>query len=151
MNAVARAVPLVLRLADKSDIDLVWTWNSAPDVRAVSRDLRPLELEAHRAWFAARLARRDPMWIIEEYGTPVGVVRIDRRGTGSFISIALPISARGRGIGRFAIRAACEQFGAPVTAVIRTTNAASRACFSMSGFELVSDDGELATYHWSCR
>jgi RimJ/RimL family protein N-acetyltransferase len=141
--------PLSLRRADEADVELVHSWNNASEVRAMSRDSRPIEMTSHRAWFSARIASRDPFWIIEEYGAPVGVVRVDRRGDHCLISIALGRTARGRGIGRFAIQAACAYVRGPVIAEVRADNLASRICFTRCGFSLVSDDGELATYRWT--
>jgi len=140
---------VTLRPATEADVDQVWAWNNAPEVRTQSKDSHPIPLDSHRAWFAQRLVAVDPMWIVEDDGVAVGTLRVDRRHGVGYISIALGAHARGRGVGRRAIREACAQVLPPVVAEIKATNAASRACFKACGFELVSEDDELATYRWT--
>jgi RimJ/RimL family protein N-acetyltransferase len=140
---------IALRAAAPADCELVWMWNFAADVRAMSGDPTIVELSSHAAWYGLRIADATaPMWIVESARAPVGVVRIDADGR---ISIALGADARGRGIGRRAITAACEAWGRTVTAEIRHDNAASRACFEACGFVAAADqrDADLITYTWS--
>jgi L-amino acid N-acyltransferase YncA len=152
-RAVSFAYPLVgLRPATAADCDRVWTWSFAPDVRAVSGSPGEVSLEDHRRWYALRLgAAGEPMWIVEAAGEPAGVVRIDRgpaagggRPAGR-ISIALDPRARGRGLGRRAIAAACRAFGAPVIAEIFATNTASRLAFEAAGFVQVGGPPSAGT------
>ena len=138
-----------LRAARRDDCARVWQWNFASDVRALSGDPRLVELDEHAAWFAARLARAatSPMWIVEDTGVPVGVVRVDRLADGAGrLSVALAPSARGRGIGKASITAACARWHGPVVAQIHADNTASRACFESCGFEPVGRAGELFIY-----
>lgn len=129
-----------LRNATLADCEAVWGWNFAPDVRAMSNDPSIVELAQHAAWFVHRLDE-GAFWIVECEGAAVGCVRIDE-GT---ISIALASSARGKGVGRAAILAACEAWAAPVTAQIREDNQPSRAAFAACGF--VQTDP--MTFEWS--
>ena len=72
---------VALRRATAQDSSRILAWNGAPEVRARSRDPRPISPEDHARWFAARLA--DPsssLWIALLDDCPVGVVRIDRDG-----------------------------------------------------------------------
>jgi RimJ/RimL family protein N-acetyltransferase len=91
------------------------------------------------------------MWIVEEDRVAVGVVRLDRIGTGDVarISIALASRARGRGIGRQAIAAACNAWNKPIVAEVLTANAASRTCFEACQFEAIHECDGLITYHWN--
>jgi RimJ/RimL family protein N-acetyltransferase len=138
----------LLRRATADDCALVWAWNCAPDVRAVSGDRRPVELAEHARWYAERLARTDaPMWIVESDGVPVGVVRVDPGADREArISIALARGARGRGIGKHAITAACASWHGAVVAQIRTDNQPSRACFEACGFSAVAVVGDIVVY-----
>jgi RimJ/RimL family protein N-acetyltransferase len=142
---------ICLRTAALADCELVWMWNFAADVRAMSGDPTIIELSRHAAWYGRRIAETAaPMWIVEYTAppsggaagrgqaptveaarAPVGVVRIDADGR---MSIALGADARGRGIGKRAILAACAAWSRPVTAEIRHDNSASRACFEACGF-----------------
>ena len=139
---------ITLRPATVDDCERVWGWNFASDVRRVSNDASIVELAQHAAWYMDRLAHDAPMWIVEAEGAPVGVVRIDSDGR---ISIALGAEARGRGIGRRAIAAACAVWARPVVATIRNNNPASRACFEACGFVPKTTNDQVVTYQWSPR
>ena len=117
----------------------VLAWNGAAEVRARSRDPRPIAVDDHARWFAARLrAPRGGLWIAVLGGCPVGVVRIDREADDASalgrISIVLDSSVRGRGLGRRVIALACAADGGPVVAEILVDNRTSRACFEAAGF-----------------
>jgi RimJ/RimL family protein N-acetyltransferase len=149
---------LSLRCARSTDCEAIWRWNFAPDVRAQSRRAEAVGFIEHARWFARRLADSDaPIWVIEEIlgegrnetRDAVGVVRLDPPEYGrSRISIALAGSARGRGLGRAAVTAACRSWDRPVAAEIFTDNTASRACFEACGFRAIASCDGLMTYHW---
>ncbi len=129
---------LRLRAAAPTDRVRVLVWNGDRAVRARSLDPRPIDLASHARWFAVRLA--DPltrMWIIEIERQPLGLVRIQRAvadGPGR-ISIVVDPIARHRGLGRRAIRSACQLDGGPIVAEILADNHVSVACFERAGFE----------------
>jgi len=141
---------VTLRLAELADCEAVWRWSFAPDVGARSRRGQAIAFVEHARWFAARLAdRREPIWIIEDNHRPVGVVRFERAASGlARISIALAASARGRGVGKIALAAACLAWGEPVFAELVADNLASRGCFEACGFQSVVACDGLLTYHW---
>ena len=142
--------PVALREAHWGDREAIWAWNNAPEVRALSRDPRPISALDHARWFAARLTAGLATWIVEVDGEPVGVVRLDRlEGSIGRISIALASDVRGQGIGRRAIAAACAAWAAPVLAEILDTNAASRAAFEASGFQLRDQHDDVTIYLWT--
>jgi RimJ/RimL family protein N-acetyltransferase len=134
---------VTLRAATLDDCERVWQWNFAADVRAMSNDPTIVELVRHSAWYVHRLAK-GAFWIIEHDGEPVGTVRIDD----GRISIAVVASARGKGIGKRAIAAACEAWAQPVVAQVRLDNRSSRAAFEAAGF-VSTGDAEMVTYQWS--
>ena len=136
-----------LRAALPADCEDVYAWNCAPEVRAISGDPRPIALADHVQWFQRRV-QHGQIWIVEDAGTAAGVVRIDPHGDTARISIALAPRARGRGLGRRAIALACAAYAAPVDAVIRIDNSASRAAFESTGFALISVTASFATYRW---
>lgn len=141
---------VALRAARTEDCEQVYAWNCAPDVRAVSRDARPIHFDDHRRWFARRMKLATPLWIIEADGEPAGTVRLDRDEHARIsISIALGAAARGRGIGRRAIELACARWAAVVHAEILDTNLASRACFEACGFVPLEHHANLVTYVWT--
>jgi UDP-2,4-diacetamido-2,4,6-trideoxy-beta-L-altropyranose hydrolase len=151
MTALALArEAIALRRARSDDCERIWAWNFAPEVRARSRRSEAVAYAQHARWFARRLADGvAPIWVIEDHGGPVGVVRLDPLEHGrARISIALAAPARGRGIGRAAIAAACRSWRRPIVAEIFDDNLASRACFTACGFRAVGASDGLVTYHW---
>jgi RimJ/RimL family protein N-acetyltransferase len=136
-----------VRPAVLDDCENVFAWSCAPDVRAVSKDTRPIAYSDHARWYVSRIVVGAPTWIVEADGQPVGVIRID----GARISIALAETARGRGIGREAIARVTREWGGPIVAEIAPSNRASQACFEACGFVAigVANDNEFLTYQWS--
>lgn len=140
---------VTLRRAGLADRERVFAYNVAPATRALSGSPRTFSLSEHERWFAERLV--DPatrMWIVEENGSPVGVVRVDGLDPAR-ISIALDPSAQGRGIGRRAVALACAQWASPVQAEIHEANVASHACFVACGFVRVGKRDVFDLYQWS--
>src|SRR5262249_26078140 len=135
MITAGKVSAVSLRAAQRDDSERVWEWNFAPDVRARSVSRRIVTFAEHTKWFAKRLASVDaPMWIVEEHGIGVGVIRLDpiaskwitpARLQQSKISIALCEKVRGRGIGTQAIAQACAKWGRPIVAEIQPDNTAS--------------------------
>jgi RimJ/RimL family protein N-acetyltransferase len=151
---IATAVEIrevTLRRATLADSEQVWEWSFASDVRALSTVARQITLDAHTRWYKRRIADTGaPVWIACEGPTPIGVVRIDRRDSDcATISIALSPRARGRGLGRRALTAACLIWSQPLVAEIPATNCPSRICFEACGFEPWSERDGIVTYHWS--
>jgi len=145
----AEVLPVALRPARDNDCERIWQYNCSAEARAVSRNGKPVPFAQHLMWYRSRLASSDPMWIIEESLHAVGVVRVDRGTHGARISIALAPHARGRGIGRRAIAAACARMREPLIAEIQDSNATSRHAFEACGFVLAGETDGLATYTWS--
>ena len=128
---------VVLRPAQARDRDQILAWNGDPDVRARSLDPRPIDADQHARWLASRLA--DPLASLSialHDGRPIGLVRIERGAAGDpgRISIVLDVRARGHGLGRATIVAACRADGGPIVAEILDDNTTSRACFEAAGF-----------------
>ncbi len=162
--ALEPAEPVTLRPARREDCESIYRWNFAPEVRAQSRRAEAVVFLEHARWFARRLADVGspswaPIWVIEEYCHGVGVVRIDPPDRGppdrgppvhgrARISIALAGFARGRGVGRVAIAAACRAWRRPIVAEIFADNAASQACFEACGFRAIASCDGIVFYHW---
>lgn len=142
---------VTLRRATLADCERVHAYNNATDVRALSGSSGTILLPDHEQWFVQRIASiSSPFWIVEIGWRPVGCVRIDARvGRNARISIALDASARGLGIGRRAIRLACEDWRGVVIAEIHESNARSRACFTACGFVPMGKRDAFDVYQWS--
>jgi RimJ/RimL family protein N-acetyltransferase len=153
---IARALPanneeITLRRANLADRERVYEYNFASDVRAISGSQEPVPYSDHVRWFGKRMIDpASPIWIIEQYGEPVGTVRIDARfDTNATISIALAATARGHGVGRKAIELACIKWCGAVVAEIHESNARSRACFIACGFARIGKREAFDVYLWS--
>ncbi len=123
---------------DASDELLIFGWQWEPGARTHSRNTNSPSREEHAAWMAEKLADPSchPMVIMVD-GRPRGVLRLDRRGDEGFeVSILITESARGKGIGSAALRAANGL--APhlrLLAEIFPKNTASLRAFAKAGFE----------------
>jgi len=130
-----------LRPVVDADCKLLWRWANDPTARAASFDPRPIAWGEHVAWFRARRSDgHSRIYVIEDSGQPVGVVRFALEGPGeAVVSINIAPAARGRGIGPDALRQACalvfeEDAVSAVTAYIKPENAASLRAFEQAGF-----------------
>lgn len=78
---VARAMgifSLSIREATTSDCEAIFEWRNHPDIRKVSRNTEPLQLDTHRTWFEKVIADSNRYLLIGELaGEAVGVVRFD--------------------------------------------------------------------------
>jgi L-amino acid N-acyltransferase YncA len=142
--------PIALRRARPEDCEAIWRWTLASESHARSRRAEAVAFIEHARWFARRLAAGDaPIWVVEEYDSGVGVVRLDPPEYGrARISIALAGPVRGRGVDHAAIVAACRSWRRPIAAEVFATDAASCACFEACGFRAIAVCDGLVTYHW---
>ncbi len=132
---------VTLRVAGASDEERLFDWTNDPVARAMSTSSAVVPWEDHRRWFAS--VTRDPLrllWIGERSGEPVAMVRLDLgEGGEAMISVSVAPEARGRGLGKAAIRAALRHASTDprirvVLAQIRPQNAASLRAFEAAGF-----------------
>lgn len=88
------------RDAESRDSALVLAWRNDPETRRQSRETASITPAAHDAWFAARLADPDTLFLIVETGAkPVGIVRFERNDARTArVSANLAPEARGRGL-----------------------------------------------------
>ena len=145
---------MLLRPATMADADLLLGWRNDPATRAASFNREEIDYEAHVRWLTRKLAEPEcALLIVEDAGLPVGQVRLERESDAAEIHIALAPEARGRSIGRRALRAAVAETPAllgvrRVQARVREENHPSLRAFTAAGFHIVGRDGgvvELAT------
>jgi RimJ/RimL family protein N-acetyltransferase len=131
---------LTLRDAEERDLGLVWVWANDPATREASLDPTPISYAEHTGWFRDELAAPDRrLWIAEQAGEPVAVVRLTGLGGDEpEVHIHVAPAARGRGLGRAALEAAAagaRKLGEKtIFASIKPDNAASRRAFEAVGF-----------------
>lgn len=131
---------VTLRPATSDDADLLLEWRNDPVTREMSLSSDVVTPEGHAAWLAASLGSQERrLFIANADGRPVGQVRLDARGAGSYeISITIAPAARGRGLAARALFAAEEEARARgnvrLEATIRPENQASVAAFKRAGY-----------------
>lgn len=142
---------LTLRPAVARDERRVLEWRNEPSTRLWSLTNREISPDDHHVWFTRKLA--DPgciLLIVEDDGRPVGQLRLDRTAPDSAeVSIGLAPEARGRGLGREALRLAAglavRDFGVvTLVAKIKRGNTASLKTFGAAGYEEESEEGGIA-------
>ena len=133
---------VTVRPATADDEALLLDWASDPVARAAGFSPDPIPPDAHHRWLARRLA--DPtvgrIWIGEEAGRPVGMVRVEPADDGLLV-VSVSVAAAERGSGRsrpqleagLAAARAAEP-GRRFRAWIRPSNVASVRLFGGAGF-----------------
>lgn len=147
-NAVISAlagwsIPRVVtyRPATARDADLLRGWRNDPIVRAAAVHTAKVTAAEHAAWLQSVLADPDRTLVVALLdGNPVGVIRFDRSGRESTISISIDSSTRAGGLGTQIIRETSElELAARETidrvwADIRLENIASLKAFERAGY-----------------
>jgi RimJ/RimL family protein N-acetyltransferase len=106
MHAMDVSAVTIRRAAD-TDIQSMFEWRNAPEIRAHSRSKSPIDWQAHRAWAEAVLSDSGKMLLIGEHaGRPVGVVRFDVAATQAEVSIYTIPGSGGQGLGSDLLHAA---------------------------------------------
>ena len=113
-------------------------WQSHPEIRRYSRSTDAPTAEGHREWFVKTTASPDCLMRVITHGeTPVGVVRLNRQGPGSWeVSIYIDHDSHQLGIARVAVDLMCRQLsvGTEIEAFVHPDNEASQALFRNAGF-----------------
>lgn len=132
---------VTLRPASPADCDIIWTWRNDERTRRHFHDPRPVDLEAHRRWFAASLdAEARDLLIGLDADEAVGVLRFDHEGDRAIVSIYLVPGRSGRGDGARLLRAGLRWLTShrPATrrvdAEVLKANDPSQHAFEAAGF-----------------
>ncbi|MEL6588317.1 MAG: GNAT family N-acetyltransferase [Pseudomonadota bacterium] len=104
-------------------------------------------MDSHAAWFARRLARPDPFYIVEDQGQPCGFVRLDQTDAAApwEVSILIAQAAQGRGLAHAAL--GLLRLTHPkrhTTAHVHPANTASQRLFSGAGYQRQAGDQFLS-------
>ena len=142
-NVAARdGAPVTLRQAIMSDARRMYDWQTAPEVRRVSRNKDFPAYSAHVAWVQRKLL--DPAcWleVVEYRGQPVGIVRLDKGqracAPGAYeVSILVAPECQNLGIGMAALALARKLVpGADLLATVLAGNDASFRLFESARYE----------------
>ena len=142
---------LALRRASAADAEPAWAWRNAESTRRHFTNPAPIALADHLGWWQSTLADPERALLVAEIvHTPVGVLRLDRRGEAATVSIYLDPQLTGLGLGAQMLLAAKAWAGRELPrvrrllAVIHPDNRASTTAFAAAGFRA---GGE----HWTCE
>ncbi|MEW6618233.1 MAG: GNAT family N-acetyltransferase [bacterium] len=133
---------ITLREATIEDKDDIYHWRNDPVTRKQSFNTREIPYQEHCQWFNKALESPDKLFYIgiDDKNEKCGVVRFDLQGEFSAeISVNVPASNRGRGIGSQLIGQSCALFFSKtkrkfVIARIKEKNTASIKAFQKAGF-----------------
>ncbi len=131
----------ILRDATEHDAEWLLALANDPTVRRVSFSPNQIEMASHMDWLTARLASPScRIWVAEEQGSPLGVIRYERDQQGvAEVHLAVIASHRGKGIGAAMLcvswEPACKELEVSrVRGLIRAENAASVRAFEKAGY-----------------
>lgn len=134
--------PVQLRPATLDDAEFLFELRTDAEVQRRSFHPAPT-WDDHLVWFRSALddaARR--LFVIECGSVPVGQVRLDAVGDHEVVSVAITEAARGRGIGRRALRAVGSNATHDLVARIQPDNTRSMTAFSNAGYVVESASDE---------
>ena len=131
-----------LRLAVKSDMDLLFEWANEPLVRKNSFSSETICYEEHKAWFERLLQNKNCRQYIYIYeGKEAGQARLTVNGENAEIGYSICAEVRGQGHGRKLLELVCRQAQQDFPEVrklvgkVKTENTASQKAFVKAGFE----------------
>jgi RimJ/RimL family protein N-acetyltransferase len=148
---------LTIRPAVPSDGGALFEWRNDSDSRAASLSQDAIPRDTHDRWFASSLAS-PTRWIFlavdTASGDRVGMCRfdLDDDASSAEVSINLGPDWRGRGLSGEVLGGGIAAFreahppAVPLTASIRSTNAASARLFTAAGFTVVARRGDVDEY-----
>ena len=132
---------LSLRLARDEDKSDVYSWRNHPEVRRWSFHSDPISWEEHEAWWTKILRCSEVrMYIGQQAGNKIGMIRFDHREGPVRVSVMLNPDFMGRKLGRRLIALGVEAFWRqeglrPILAEIKPDNIASQKAFEKAGFQ----------------
>lgn len=136
---------LTLRRATEQDMMLYFEWANDPVVRQNAFSQEPIPLEAHKSWFAKKLADKNTvMYVLESDGVPAGQIRFDLVEPHLFeIGYTIASEFRGKGLGTVILQTSTQQLERdkalfkPFTmrGVVKQENIPSCKAFLSAGYE----------------
>lgn len=132
---------IVLRNPTNKDMLDLWKWRNNLKVRNWCFNKEKISLGSHKAWFTKIM--REPkvkMYIAEERGKKIGVIRMDGSGKKALVNVNLNPHFMGHGLGARLIRLGTLKFleemktQSDIHALIEEDNQASRNAFVKAGY-----------------
>lgn len=145
---------IILRKAKATDCDLLFKWVNDPEVRAASFRSAAIAYDEHCRWYANKLTEPDSHIFIgvSSNGGFVGMVRLDNKETGRYVSILVAKEYRGYGYGTQLLEALDKEClnllerDDCIIAEIKKDNKGSIAIFEKAGYLLVDEGVDRFVY-----
>ena len=142
---------LVLRKAQKEDLQLTYEWANHPETRAFSFSKDFINFESHATWFASKITDPNCIYLLlENKGIPVGSIRVDIREEEGTISYLIVPGFKGKGYGKKIVQKLLGYLKKEKIALtklvgwVQKENIASIKIFEKIGFEKwQQEDGTL--------
>ncbi len=143
---------ITVRLAKESEAKSLFDWRNNPNIRAASEQRKPMIWEDHIKCLTHTLkSDTQHVFIGEQDGLPIGVVRFSVKHDHALVAIALVPGTQGKGFGKSLLALGLAQIESmPIRARIRSDNGASRTCFAACGFVETSEDKGFCCYNYIC-
>ena len=134
---------IVMRKAEKKDVDIVFGLSNDPEVRKVSFSQEPIPYSDHVRWFNEKIADRECLFLLffvdSEFAAQIRIVR--ENDSVAELSISVVEEFRGKGIAPEFMKQAVNQakrcWGvSAIRALVKKGNSASNRFFIKVGFAL---------------
>jgi len=136
---------ITLRKAVENDTKDLFDWRNDQDTRNASIDDRPINYQDHEKWMKNVINDRNRLlYIAEEKGAKIGMVRFDIEGEIAEVSINLAPNMRGKGYGARLLDMAHQKLNAEkknlvVSAKVKASNMASIKTFLKAGYKKTTE------------
>ncbi len=138
-----------LRAATEHDAEILLKWRNDPTTREMSQNSTPVARATHMAWFHTALSNdKCLIFIAEDNGDPIGMVRldVDLDGKAAEVSINIAPHARNKKLAAPLLHIAQAHIVANasdikvLTARIKTGNTQSERAFVRAGYTQVREE-----------
>ena len=143
-----------LRLAQKEDLELTYSWAINKDIRRYSFQQHQITLKEHTSWFLGKVNQTDCVYLIGEIDKkPFGSIRFDIKNNEVIISFLVDPLFHGQGLGSLLLKKGTEKLiikknlnDTPFNAIsgfVMKPNIPSIKAFEHLGFEKVEFDDKF--------
>ncbi len=139
--------------------EMLWEWRNDPITRQMSNNTQKISWEEHSCWYGKVLLDKSrKLYLGEERGSPIGVVRFDKCDNEEYVyEVIINISpaSRGKGFGKKLITNGVRRFLQEVEnckfirAEVKKQNESSNKLFKSCGFTFIEDESEMNNYELS--
>lgn len=132
------------RPATLADAALLLAWRNDAKTRKASHSTAPVTPEQHHAWLSASLQNPNRSLLIALHaGQPIGTVRADRGESETELSWTMAPESRGKGLGKWMVRAFVQSLSGTLRAEVKVGNMASVKIAEFAGLEFLQQIGEV--------